>query len=293
MARIAIVGPGAIGSVMAAWLGQSGAHEVMLCARRPLAGLTVETPGKTIELSPEVFTKPGDAPAVDWVLLATKTYDVAGAVSWLKPLCAQGAPVAVLQNGVEHREHLAPYLPPAQIVPVLVYCPAERSSPTHIRQRRKAQLIVADDAHGIAFAGLFAQTAIQVTPTRDFETEAWKKLCVNAAGVLNALLLQPAGVLRDQPVADLACAIMRECIAVGRAEGAILEDNLTERVLELYRNNPADSINSLHADRLAGRPMEIAARNGVIVRLGRKHGIATPYNQMAVTLLEAMKGPPV
>ena len=53
-----------------------------------------------------------------------------------------------------------------------------------------------------------------------------------------------------------------------------------------------DSVNSLHADRLARRPTEIDARNGVIVRLGRKHGIPTPCNQMAVALMEAMtRGP--
>ncbi len=47
-------------------------------------------------------------------------------------------------------------------------------------------------------------------------------------------------------------------------------------------------MNSIHADRAAGRPMELDARNGVIVRLGRRHGIATPYNDMAVALLAAM-----
>jgi len=41
------------------------------------------------------------------------------------------------------------------------------------------------------------------------------------------------------------------------------------------------------ADRRAGRPMEIDARNGVIVRLGRKHGIAAPMNSLMVALLEA------
>src|SRR5258708_22998928 len=203
MARIAIVGPGAIGGVMAAWLGRSGAHEVVLCARRPLAGLIVETPGETIELTPKVFTNPNDAPAVDWVRVATKTYDVAGAAAWLGPLCARGAPVAVLQNGVEHREHFEAYLPVDRIVPVLAYCPAERSTPTHIRQRRKALLIVPDDARGTAFASLFADTGVEVVPTPDFKTEAWKKLCVNAAGVINALLLQPAGVLRKASVAEL------------------------------------------------------------------------------------------
>jgi 2-dehydropantoate 2-reductase len=46
-------------------------------------------------------------------------------------------------------------------------------------------------------------------------------------------------------------------------------------------------VNSLLGDRKAGRQMEIDARNGVIVRLGHKHGIAAPLNQMIVWMLEA------
>jgi 2-dehydropantoate 2-reductase len=288
MTRIAIVGPGALGGVMAAWLSRSAAHEVILCARRPLAELVVETPDETITMHPAVFTEPKHVPPADWVLVATKTYDVPGAAAWLKPLCATGAPVAILQNGVEHRELFSPYLPAERLLPVLVYCPAERTSPTQIRQRRKARLVVPDEPLGRRFADLFAGTPVEISPVADFRSAAWEKLCLNAAGAINALLLQPAGVLREAPVAELARRLMRECLAVGRAEGAALDDALIERVLELYRNNPADSINSLHADRLAGRPMEIDARNGVIVRLGRKHNIATPCNEMAVTLLEAM-----
>jgi ketopantoate reductase len=41
------------------------------------------------------------------------------------------------------------------------------------------------------------------------------------------------------------------------------------------------------ADRRAGRPMEIDARNGVIVRYGREHGIPTPMNALMVAMLEA------
>jgi len=288
MAKIAIVGPGALGGIMAAWLARSAAHEVILCARRPLGQLTVETPEETLTVQARVFTNPEDVPAVDWVLVATKTYDASVAAAWIKPLCAAGAPVAILQNGVEHRERFSPYLEIDRLLPVLAYCPAERTSPTRIRQRRKAELVVPEGRLGRDFASLFTGTPVAVSCVADFKSAAWEKLCVNAAGAINALLLQPAGVLREAPVAELARHLMRECIAVGRAEGAVLDDAVVERVLELYRNNPADSINSLHADRLAGRPMEIDARNGVIVRLGRKHGIATPCNEMAVTLLEAM-----
>jgi len=72
----------------------------------------------------------------------------------------------------------------------------------------------------------------------------------------------------------------------------VLEDALLAGVVQAYRAAPPDSVNSMQADRQAGRPMEIDARNGVIVRLGRKHGIATPCNQMAVALLEAMSRTP-
>jgi 2-dehydropantoate 2-reductase len=76
-----------------------------------------------------------------------------------------------------------------------------------------------------------------------------------------------------------------------RAEGAVLRDDLTETVLQGYGRQPPDMLNSLHADRLAGRPMEIDARNGAIVRFGRKHGIPTPCNQLAVNLLQAIAKP--
>jgi 2-dehydropantoate 2-reductase len=288
MARIAIVGVGAIGGVIAALLQQAGRHELVLCVRRPLGGLTVETPEGEVAVQARVLTDPAEAAAVDWVLVATKAYDVAGAARWLERLCAEGAPVAVLQNGVEHRERFAPYVRAEAIVPVVVDCPAERQSPERVRQRGVMHLKAAEGKLGEAFAELFAGTAADAVVVPDFVTVAWRKLCHNAAGVLPALLLRPSGVLRGEAVGETALQVVRECVAVGRAEGARLDDDVPEAVLRAYRAAPADGINSLHADRMAGRPMEIDARNGVIVRLGRKHGIPTPCNQMAIALLEAM-----
>lgn len=288
MARIAIVGVGAIGGVVAAVLQRAGGHEVVLCARRRLDGLTVETPGGPVVLDATVVTDPAEAPAVDWVMVATKAYDAAGAAKWLARLCAKGAPVAVLQNGVEHRERFAPYVSVESILPVIVECPVERRTAEKIVQRGPMHLKTPDSAEGRAFVALFAGAGVDALVVPDFTTVAWRKLCHNAAGVLPTLLLQPAGVMRREDIGEVARQIVRECIAVGRAEGAQLGDEVAEAVLAAYRASPVDSVNSLHADRLAGRPMEIDARNGVIVRLGRKHGIPTPDNQMAVALLEAM-----
>jgi 2-dehydropantoate 2-reductase len=161
-------------------------------------------------------------------------------------------------------------------------------SPTLIRQRRAARFDVPDDTRAREFAALFGGVAVEVTPRADFQTALWRKLSVNAVGALNALLLQPEGIFREARVAEIARGLADECVAVARAEGATLDANAVNDVLELYRQNPPDTVNSIHADRLAGRRMEVDARNGVIVRLGRKHGIPTPYNHMAAVLLETL-----
>jgi 2-dehydropantoate 2-reductase len=80
-------------------------------------------------------------------------------------------------------------------------------------------------------------------------------------------------------------ALVRECVAVGQMEGAIVDETLVEEVIDSYRRGPADAINSMHTDRLAGRPLELDVRNAAVVRFGRKHGIPTLVNQMMVTLL--------
>ena len=286
MTTIAIIGPGAIGGVLAAWLGQDPDHDVTVCARTPFDRLEVETPGGEIVASPRVITDPADARPVDWVLIATKAYDAAGAAQWLPGLCGKDTPVVVLQNGVEHVERFAPYVSVERLVPAVIDCPAERTAPGRMRQRGPSWIVVPDTAHGRAFVPLFRRTNFDVS-TGDFTSRAWAKLCVNAPGAISAILMKPTGVIRIDPIPELTRGIVRECLAVGRAEGAKLDDAIVESVVEGARKAPPDSLNSLIADRMAGRPMEIDARNGAIVRFGRKHGIPTPLNEMAVALLVA------
>jgi len=282
MARVAVVGVGAIGGVLAGLLQSGGAHELLLCTRRPLKQLMVETPDGVVRVQACNLTDPAEASPVDWVIVATKTYDCAGAKLWLQKLCDAKTRIAVVQNGVEHREQ---FEPDWEVLPVVIDVPTERRPDGSVLQRSKAVMRVEDSDLGLAFAGLFAGTSADVEPVDDFVSAAWRKLCINAAGAISALTLKPAGILRDTLWGQVALDMIDECVAVGRAEGAMLDDATGERILAGYRAASPDSINSLLADRLAGRPMEIDARNGVIVRRGQKHGIATPLNRMAVALL--------
>lgn len=287
---IAVVGPGAIGGTVAAWLSQSAAAgPLTLCARTPVATLRVDTPQGLIEACPKVITAPTGASVVDWVLIATKTYDAAATAEWLDRLVGPSTRVAVLQNGVEHVERFTPWVPAERILPVVVEIPAERSAPGVIVQRRDGWLKVPAGTNGTAFTALFAGSALAVSTDEDWVSVAWRKLAVNCAGAVSGLTGKPAGIVSRAEIAGLMHGLVGECLAVGRAEGAALPDDLPDQIVAQYRAGPADSINSLLADRLAGRPMEWDARNGVIARRGKAHGIATPLNAMAAAILSAME----
>jgi 2-dehydropantoate 2-reductase len=285
---IAVIGPGAIGGTLAAWLARVPGNAVTVCARTPFDVLVVEVPeGRAIEARPRVLVDPSDASVVDWVISVTKTYDSAGAARWIERLVGATTCVAVVQNGVEHLERFAGLVARERTLPVIVDIPAERTAPGRIRQRRHGDITVPSGELGERFVALFAGTSLTPRTTDDWVSAAWRKLALNSAGVVNALTQRPAGVVRNEKAAALMRAIAAESMAVGRAVGARLPETLPDEVLERVRASAPDSVNSLLADRLAGRPMELDARNGVIVRLGALHGVPTPLNAMAVAILEA------
>ena len=107
MAQIAIVGVGAIGSVVGAALIDSRRHAVTLCAHRlSFNKLIVRTRDGVREVPASPIISEKDARPVEWVLLCTKAHQTVSAAGWLRALSP--AKIAVLQNGVEHVARVAP-----------------------------------------------------------------------------------------------------------------------------------------------------------------------------------------
>jgi len=287
MASILLIGPGAIGATLAAWLCQDDRHQVAVAARTPFESLEVQTPQGVIHAKPRVFTEPAQLKPVDWVLVTTKAYDSDAAALWFPNAVSGRTRVAIIQNGVEHLARFDQHLARERLVPVMIDLPADRVAPGKSIQRGPAKIVVPAGQNGADFLALFAHTNFDGTQTDDFTTALWRKLCLNSAGAVSAVLLKGAGISHHDGVAELMRSIVRECIAVGRAEGATLADSIPDEIVAGARRAPKTTENSMVADRRVGRPMEIDTRNGVIVRLGRKHGIPAPMNALMVALLQA------
>jgi len=283
---IAAVGVGAIGGAMAAALGDAG-HEVRLCVRTPFPRLSRILGEATEDYAHPVTTDPGEVSPVDWVLLCTKAHQIPQAAPWLRALIGPGTRVAVMQNGVDHVERVAEFVPSDRVVPCIILLPSRLDAPGTVVQTRAGVVQVPETDAGRDLARLFAgQDGVRIEPTDDYLSAVWHKLVLNAVGgAICSLSLTPlAGVAAPQ-VRQLATGLIEEVAAVGRAEGARLPDDLAHRTIEYFQGPIGEHWTSMAQDRRDGRLMEWDARNAVVGRIARRHGIATPLNDALTQLL--------
>ncbi|WP_433789807.1 2-dehydropantoate 2-reductase [Actinoplanes sp. CA-252034] len=316
--RVAVIGAGAVGTVVAAAAVDAG-HDVVVCARRPIDRLVVERADSVREIDVEVLVDPSAATEVDWVLLATKAQDAAGAAAWFGPLVGPGTTIVVLQNGVDHAERIEPLVPRgARVLPALVYVAAESLGPGHVLHRMGARITV-PGAPGTAldaaratfdepsatsagrvcatatdpadrFAALLDGSWLHVERVADFSTAAWRKLLTNVgANPVTSLTMKRMSVIQHEPaVRELTRALLDEAIAVGRAAGARLSDADIEHTLDIYDGFAADDGTSMLYDRLAGRATEHELITGAVVRLGEQHGVPVPLNRAILALMHGV-----
>jgi 2-dehydropantoate 2-reductase len=289
---IAIVGPGAIGTTIAAALHEVG-HPQLLCGRTPRDQLTLHDGDRRVIVPGPVQTEPDRIDRkVDLVFLAVKATQTETASGWLAALCSPDTVVCVLQNGVEQLEAVAKHAPRARVVPAVVWFPAQAQADGSVRLRGEARLSLPDTPASRVVAEGLRGTRCAVEITADFPSVAWRKLLQNAVAGLMALTHRRAGMFVRPDIAELSLAYLRECLTVARAEGANLGDEVPQEILAKLQASSADLSTSILTDREAGRPLEWDIRNGVVPRRARAHGIPTPISDIIVPLLAAASDGP-
>ncbi|ANR77155.1 2-dehydropantoate 2-reductase [Kosakonia sacchari] len=284
---IALLGPGAIGTTIAAALHEVGRAPV-LCGRTAHQQLILRHDEGEIVVPGPVLSDPAalDKP-FDLLFVAVKTTQVADSASWLASLCDENTVVCALQNGVEQKNQLAPLVNGASVLPSVVWFPAQREPDASVWLRAKPRLTLPDVPQADRVVKALSDTRCAVELSADFTSIAWRKLLQNAVAGLMVLANRRAGMFSREDITALALAYLRECLTVARAEGAVLSDNVAQEIVDGFHRAPADLGTSILADRQANRPLEWDIRNGVVQRYGRTHGIATPISDVVVPLLAA------
>lgn len=285
--RVALVGPGAIGTTIAAALHEVG-RTPTVCGRTAHPQLILRHDEGRIVVPGPVLTDPADIKQpFDLVFVAVKTTQLDDSAAWLAALCDENTVVCALQNGVEQKTQFAPYVSGATVLPSVVWFPAQREPDASVWLRGKPHLTLPDTPETSRVLAALQGTRCEVDLSADFLSVAWRKLLQNAVAGLMVLTGRRAGMFRRADISELALVYLRECLAVARAEGATLSDDVPQEIVDHFQRYPIDLGTSILADRQAGRPTEWDIRNGVVQRYGRKQGIATPLSDLIVPLLAA------
>jgi 2-dehydropantoate 2-reductase len=278
---------------MAALLHAAG-HSVLLCGHTPRDHIEVRPDDSDPIVVPgPVLTDPADADGpAEVVLLAVKDTQNEQVGDWLTRLCDERTVVCALQNGVEQVDRVGRFCPTATVVPAAVWLSAETTPQGWVRLRTQARLVLPVTDPAEALAELFRGTDVRVELDPDFISAAWHKLLVNAVVGLMVLTGRRSGMFRRDDVVALSRRYLGECLAVARADGATLGDDVIEQIIGMLAASPEDITTSMLTDREANRPLEWDIRNGVIARKARRHGLATPISDVLVPLLAAASDGP-
>ncbi|MBD1554462.1 oxidoreductase [Pseudomonas typographi] len=289
---VALVGPGAIGTTIAAALHEAG-RTPTICGRSAHQSLVLRFDGGRVVVPGPVRADPAEIKdTFDLVFVAVKSTQVKAAAPWLAALCSAKTVVCVLQNGVEQQALFAPYVAGGTVLPSVVWFPAQREANASVWLRGKPRLTLPDTPATQVVLAALRGTRCSVDVAADFTSVAWRKLLQNAVAGLMVLAGRRAGMFCRTDVTGLALAYLRECLEVARAQGATLGDEVPQQIVEGFQSSPADLGTSILADRQAGRPLEWDSRNGVVQRCGRTHGILTPISDLVVPLLAAASDGP-
>lgn len=301
--RIAVMGAGSVGGYLGGMLARGG-HDVSLVARGAhLAairerGLRVVRDSEEFTVHCAAASDPAEIGPVELVLLTTKTYQNAAAVPAMAPMVAPDATILCLQNGIDS------YLGPAEafgaerVMAGAVYIEAGRDGPGVARQAGDVVRVVLGETNGSlsergkAIAHAFNSSGVPAELTGDIRAGLWAKFLFIAtmAGVTSMARETLADLMPRPEWRDVVAGCLREVEAAGRANGVDFPADIHRTTLAYIEDNLDDLQASMHTDVMAGRPLELEALNGAVVRAGRAAGVPTPINDVIYAMLKPLAG---
>ncbi len=290
--KIAILGAGALGSVIGAELHTAG-HEVVLLDLNDAHlnainadGLRVDWDDRTEHLAIPAM-RPDQAPQVDLVILLTKTMHTDAALEGIAPLINGGACVLTLQNGLGNVERVRARVPDGQVLYGCTMTPGDLRGPGHVASHGMAYTPFDALAPNGPAARLAAELdGDQLTWTDAAAAQVWQKAAFNCAMNATAVLgMGTVGAIAEHVGADLAQDIAAEVLAVGTAEGVTGDIDAVGKQIAFALSEHRGHKPSMLQDVEAGRKTEIEALNGYVEREGEKRGIDVPMNRLLAALV--------
>ena len=295
--NILVIGTGALSTLFAARLSESGHHVSMLGtwkdgihALNQNGARVSELDGKERAFQVRATDNPGEVSNVKHAIVLVKSWQTKRVAEKLKGILAPDGMVLTLQNGLGNRETLARDLGAGRVALGVTTTGATLPGPGLVKVGGEGVISLEQNQALGPIEAALRSSNFNLQIVNDARSLMWGKLIINAAiNPLTALLQVPNGELLSHSWTRKAMsALAREAAAVAQAEQISLPfSNPIEAVEEVARKT-AKNLSSMFQDVRRGAPTEIDAICGAVTRRGEAHGIATPYNRSCWQLVKAM-----
>lgn len=290
--RIAIFGTGGVGGYFGGKLAQAGEDVIFIARGDHLKalqskGLHVNSIQGDFHISPAHATdRPDQVGEVDAILVCVKAWQVPEAASAIKPMIGRDSFAVPLENGVEAPEQLAATLGKEHVSGGLCQIVSFVSGPGEITHAGIDPFISFGELDNRVSPRVerlkeaFDRVGVRSEIPPDIQVALWNKFLfiVSISGV-GAVTRASAGVIRKLPqTRRMLEGVMEEVKAVANALQIHLPEDIVPKTMTFIDGLPENATSSMQRDILSGKPSELEAQNGAVVRLGTKVGIATPVN---------------
>ena len=300
--KIVIVGPGALGSLVAASLSK-GKEEVYLLDKDKeragiinQAGISVEGVSGSWQTQVKTTSEVKDIAGCDLIIICVKSYDTKEAVTRVKSLAGENTKVLTLQNGIGNIEIISEVIGPDKVIGGVTNAGATLISPGRIRHAGRGGTVIGriDGKIPVEMRSIreaFNKAGLETRISRDIKSLLWSKLIINAG--INALTavtrLNNGRLVEFEGTRKILRELVTEAVRVAKRKRIklIYDDPLAK--VEAVCEATATNVSSMLQDALRKKRTEIDFINGVIVRQGQESGIPVPANSMLVDLVKTIE----
>ncbi len=290
--RIAVYGAGGVGGYFGGRLAEAGEDVVFIARGDNLRaiqshGLRVESPKGDFVIQPaQAAADPAQVGQVDFILLGVKAWQVPQAAHAMRPMLGEDTLVLPLQNGVDAPQQLSEVLGPERVLGGLCRISAMAAAPGYIRHVGIEPYIAfghqgqPPSQRCKLLRDAFERAGVRAELPPDIQAAMWEKFVFIAAiSGVGAVTRIPVGGLRSIPeTRQMLADALQETVELAQALGVSLPEGLADRTIALIDGLPAGATASMQRDLMEGRPSELDAQNGAVVRMAAQAGVRTPVH---------------
>ncbi|MGD8190827.1 ketopantoate reductase family protein [Brevibacillus ginsengisoli] len=297
--RILVLGVGAVGGYFGGRLAQKGVDVTFLVREKrrqqlEASGLVIKSVHGDATITPQLLVSGDPSEPFDLIMLSTKAYHLEEAMASALPYIGDKTLILPLLNGVAHMEQLVSRYGTQRVLGGLCFIESTLNEAGEVVQTSKRHEVTFGEWQGenssrlALMAELFSNANATFTLSKDIVPEMWHKyLFITTLSGITTLMNSCVGPIRDAIYGkDLTLQLAEESVAVIRALGAPIAENIVEKQMSIFWKQPDTTKSSMLRDMEKGLSVEADHLQGYLLEAAKRLGVSTPLLQIAYTNLK-------